>query len=190
MRQFQTVSLPLAFGVASMVALAALYAGLVHASHRAQGVAAFNEVAPVFQSPRCMNCHRSDLPRVREDGRDHVPRVRPASDGTGEGGERCTICHRDNNNPISRIPGAPHWKMPPYEMSWDGLEAADICANLKDRRFNGDRSLAEVLAHVEKDAVIAWAWTPGSDRSTPPVPFDAFKERLARWISLGAPCAD
>lgn len=80
--------------------------------------------------------------------------------------------------------------MPPYEMSWDGLEAADICANLKDRRFNGDRSLAEVLAHVEKDAVIAWAWTPGSDRSTPPVPFDAFKERLARWISLGAPCAD
>ncbi|MEO1694520.1 MAG: Isoquinoline 1-oxidoreductase subunit, partial [Pseudomonadota bacterium] len=137
-------------------------------TNNAEAINHFIQAASVMQSPRCMNCHRSDLPRVRDEARAHIPRVRPADDGAGRGGERCTICHRDTNNTITRIPGAPDWRMPPYEMSWDGLEPADICVNIQDRRMNGDRDLEALRKHFHDDHLIRWAWNPGHRRSPPP----------------------
>ena len=110
-------------------------------AQEAAALASFAKMVTVLQSPRCMNCHRSDVPRVRDDARHHVPRVEPGQDGSGVGGLRCVICHRANNSTRSRIPGAIGWQQAPYSMSWDSLTAAEICDNLKDRSMNGDRGL-------------------------------------------------
>ena len=45
---------------------------------RVRGLVAFALMAQVFKHPRCMNCHRSDVPRVRDTARRHIPRVLPA----------------------------------------------------------------------------------------------------------------
>lgn len=157
---------------------------------RAKAIAEFETASTVMMSPRCMNCHRSDLPRVRDVARAHVPRVRPATDGAGRGGERCVICHRETNNRITNIPGAPDWKMPPYEMSWDGLEPGDICFNLKDKAFNGGRDLDALLKHFETSGLVQWAWKPGRTRTPPPLSYDAFLTHIRNWLSAGAPCPD
>ncbi len=173
--------------LAFVVGLGVLYAG-ARAARDAQGRAAFAQMMTVFQHPRCVNCHRSDLPRVRDDARNHIPRVLPGEDGSGKGGMRCVICHRDQNNEFSRIPGAPDWKMPPYLMSLDGLDPVDICDNLKDRSINGNRSLKEVIAHLRKDHLVQWAWKPGSGRTPPPISYHAFLRYAEAWAKADAPC--
>ncbi len=154
----------------------------------AKAIASFEKLVTVLQSPRCMNCHRSDVPRVRDDARPHVPRVEPGTDGRGVGGLRCVICHRAGNNDRSRIPGAVAWQQAPYSMSWDGLAAADICDNLKDRSMNGDRTLADLKIHFAQDHLVQWAWAPGNNRTTPPLAYDIFLDHVSTWIDGGAPC--
>ncbi|MEL6873723.1 MAG: hypothetical protein AAFO62_13225 [Pseudomonadota bacterium] len=173
--------------VAFTAGLALLFAG-ARAARDAQGLAAFAQMATVFQHARCMNCHRSDLVRVRDDARAHIPRVLPGEDGAGVGGMQCVICHRDENNEMTRIPGAPGWRMPPYLMSLDGLDPADICDNLKDRDINGDRSLKEVIAHLKHDHLVRWSWSPGKGRSPPPISYSAFLRYANAWADADAPC--
>ncbi|MEL6299813.1 MAG: Isoquinoline 1-oxidoreductase subunit [Pseudomonadota bacterium] len=175
-------------GGLAFAAVVALIFFAARSARDAQAAASFAALMPVLQSPRCMNCHRSDLPRVRDDARKHVPKVLPADDGAGAGGMRCAICHRATNNAITRIPGAPDWKMPPYEMSLDGLTAADICDNWKDPAMNGGRSVGDVVKHLEHDHLVAWSWTPGEGRAKPPLSFDAFLAHARRWVEHGAAC--
>ena len=73
----------------------------------------FAKIVTALQSPRCMNCHRSDVPGVRNDARHHVPRVEPGEDGSDVGGFHCVISHRANNSTRSQIPGAIGWQRPP-----------------------------------------------------------------------------
>ena len=160
----------------------------VKAAREAAALDSFAKLVTVMQSPRCMNCHRSDVPRVRDDARHHVPRVEPGTDGSGIGGFRCVICHRATNNTRSRIPGAPGWQQAPYSMSWDGLTAVDICDNIKDRTMNGGRDLADLKAHFEHDHLVRWAWSPGPNRATPPLAYDDFLAHVAKWVDAGGPC--
>ena len=153
-----------------------------------RGLLAFAEMVAVMQHPRCMNCHRVSVPRIRDNARRHVPRVRSGNDGRGEGGVRCAICHKDTNNDRTRIPGAPDWRMPPYSMSWDGLHPADICDNLKDKAMNGGRDLRALQRHLKDDKLVQWAWRPGRGRSTPPVSRRQFFASFATWSDNGAPC--
>lgn len=157
-------------------------------ARRSQGLAAFESMMPVFQHPRCLNCHRSDFPRIREQGQRHYPRVRPANEGMGAGGEQCLLCHKANNNQLTRIPGAQKWRMAPYSMSWDGLDAADICGNLKDREMNGDRDPAAIKHHLEHDKLVHWAWSPGTPRTTPPISYRKLLDLADQWVKAGAPC--
>lgn len=78
--------------------------------------------------------------------------------------------------------------MPPYLMSWDGLALTDICANIKDPQYNGGRDLEALHEHFKHDHLIAWAWAPGQQRSTPPMTYENFLASVAKWVSLGAPC--
>ena len=156
------------------------------APQTARAVASFEKM--VMQSPRCMNCHRSDVPRVRDDARSHVPRVEPGKDGSGIGGFRCVICHRASNNERSRIPGAAGWKQAPYSMSWDGLSASDICENLKDRTMNGGRDLAQIRTHLAQDHLVQWAWKPGRNRNTPPLAYEELLAHVSAWVDAGGPC--
>ncbi|MGF1651561.1 MAG: hypothetical protein ACFCUN_14045 [Hyphomicrobiaceae bacterium] len=127
---------------------------------------------------------------MRDEARAHVPRVRPGPDGAGQGGERCLICHRDSNDTVTRIPGAPGWRMPPWIMSWDGLDAVDICANITNPDVNGGRSLEALAAHIEHDHLIAWAFAPGAGRTPPPMDYETFKARVRAWIAGGASCPE
>ena len=157
-------------------------------ARRSQGLAAFEKMMPVFQHPRCLNCHRSDFPRIREQQQRHYPRVRPVNEGMGAGGEQCLLCHKEENNVLTRIPGAHKWRMAPYSMSWDGLDAADICENLKDRAMNGDRDLAAIKHHLEHDKLVHWAWSPGKPRAVPPVSYQDLLKLTEQWVKAGGPC--
>lgn len=179
------LSLLVAIGVYSVVAAAP---HSKKAAKEERALASFAKMVTVLQSPRCMNCHRSDVPRVRDTARHHVPRVEPGKDGSGIGGLRCVICHRASNNKRSRIPGAVGWQQAPYSMSWDGLSAAEICDNLKDRSMNGDRGLDDLKGYFEHDHLVQWAWKPGQNRSKPPLAYEDFLAHVARWVDAGGPC--
>lgn len=153
-----------------------------------RGLESFSKIATVLQHPRCTNCHHSSQPRIRDDSRKHIPSVRSGNDGTGVGGGRCRICHRQENNKLTRIPGRKGWRMPPYSMSWDGLSAADICDNIKDQSMNGGRDLAALKHHFIHDELVKWAWDPGANRTPPPIAYDDFINHVSVWIDNGAPC--
>ncbi len=181
-------TLILLVGPLLLAAMAWLFLNVTSSARQARGLEAFKDVLAVIQHPRCLNCHQSHMPRIRENGRPHVPRVRAGNLGVGLGGHRCSICHRDTNNAITKIPGAAGWRKPPYSMSWNGLEASDICENLKDKQMNGGRDLAGLLHHLENDTLVTWAWSPGEALQSAPSSHQRFVARAQVWIDAGAPC--
>lgn len=152
------------------------------------GVDAFANVARVLRHPRCLNCHPAgDRPHVGDDARVHAMNVQRGDDGFGRVGQRCTTCHRDANQPLAGVPGAPHWHLAPRSMGWEGLDDHALAEALKDRSKNGDRSLADLREHMSEDALVLWGWDPGPGREAVPVSHEAFVEALDAWIDAGAP---
>jgi hypothetical protein len=73
-------------------------------------------------------------------------------------------------------------------MKWQGLTGHDLCLAFKDKNKNGGRSLDEVIAHIDHDALVNWAWNPGADREPIPIPHGDFIKILQRWVNGGALC--
>ena len=165
-----------------------LCAPLVHAADKDRGLRAFAAMMKVMAHPRCLNCHQDTHPRVRTGRRIHLPRLKIGDDGFGVGGNRCSICHSDENNLLTRIPGAAGWRMPPYTMSWNGLQPGDICENIKDKEMNGGRDLAGLIDHLEHDTLVIWAWSPGTPRQPAPTSHREFVDLTRAWVASGAPC--
>ena len=158
---------------------------------RARSVALFNEMGKVIQSPRCLNCHpRGDRP-TQHDGIAHSP---PVSRGGGNGvpGLQCTTCHGPANvafeNGRGSIPGNPAWLLAPREMAWAGKSLGAICAQMKDPKRNGGRSLADLLKHNATDGLVGWGWAPGVGRKPAPGTQQSFGELTKAWIDAGAAC--
>lgn len=150
--------------------------------------ALFAPVARVLRHPRCLNCHPAgDRPHVGDDARLHAMNVQRGDDGHGRVGQRCTTCHRDANQPLAGVPGAPHWHLAPRSMGWEGLDDHDLAEAIKDRAKNGDRSLDDLREHMSHDPLVLWGWDPGPGRSAVPVPHDTFVRQLDAWIDAGAP---
>jgi len=151
---------------------------------------AFQRAAPVFQHPRCTNCHnRGEGPRQGDAQRVHLQSVKRGPDGRGEGAQRCTACHRATNTGGGTVPGAPDWRMPPPgRAGWDGLTPAEICAALKDPARNAGLGLDQLVEHMASDALVRWAWAPGGIRSKPPLAQDEFIDLMRRWREAGAAC--
>ena len=69
-----------------------------------------------------------------------------------------------------------------------------MCADVKDKTKNVNRDLAAVLAFIEYDQFITWAWDSGTRasglrRTTPPLnTHDDFVNVVKRWIAASAPC--
>lgn len=149
---------------------------------------AFGEIARVLRHPRCLNCHPSDdRPTVGDDARRHDMNVQRGDDGHGRVGQRCDTCHRDENQPLARIPGAPHWHLAPRSMGWVGLDDHDLAEALKDRTKNGGRSLDDLREHMASDPLVLWGWNPGPGRKAVPIPHSRFVQLLDTWIDGGAP---
>ncbi len=154
-----------------------------------RSAAMFDEMVKVFRHPRCNNCHvDGDRPRQGDDRRLHQPWVRRGDSGFGVPGLRCYSCHNEENFDPAGIPGAVNWHLAPRSMAWEGKSATDICEQLKDPERNGDRSLADIVEHVEKDPLVTWGWAPGGKRASAPGTQAVFVALMGAWVENGAVC--
>jgi hypothetical protein len=161
------------------------------ASEQGQSIAAFQEVATVLQSPRCMNCHVvGDRPRQGDDRHIHGQNVMRGPDGKGLPGLRCSNCHQDRNQESAGgPPGASDWQMPRagQPMAWEGLSVGDLCRSITDPKRNGNRKAADLIPHM-RTSLVMWAWAPGPERTVPPLSNDQFMANLQEWVATGAAC--
>jgi hypothetical protein len=152
---------------------------------------AFREVASVLTSPRCLNCHVPDEgPLQGDDDHPHSMNVKRGADGKGFAALRCFACHQSENTKVLHgPPGAPDWQLPPPKtpMAWKGLSTGELCRTLKDPAKNGNRSLQDLIGHMDT-SLVRWAWNPGPGRTLPPLSHDEFVSRLREWIETGAAC--
>jgi cytochrome c553 len=148
----------------------------------------------VLSHPRCVNCHpKDDTPKQGEAARVHVPPMTRGPQSHGPAGLQCGACHQEQNNAASGVPGAPLWHLAPRSMAWRGLSAGELCRALIDRKKNGNRSIEATVKHLSEDALVAWAWHPGTDasgkaREPVPVPREEFIKTVQAWAKLGAVC--
>ncbi len=158
---------------------------------RARSQALFSEMGKVLQHPRCVNCHpRTDRP-LRKQGVPHSPPVERGIDGLGAAGMRCDTCHGPANVAFvggGSIPGNPAWHLAPREMAWEGKTLGQICAQLKDAKRNGGRTLAQIHEHNATDSLVGWGWDPGAGREPAPGSQKLFGELTQAWIDSGAVC--
>jgi hypothetical protein len=154
---------------------------------------AFRAVASVLTSPRCLNCHvPGDGPLQGDDNHPHTMNVKRGADGKGSAALRCFACHQtENANFLHGPPGAVDWQLPPPKtpMAWKGLTTGELCGTLKDPAKNGNRSLQDLIPHMNT-SLVRWAWNPGPGRTLPPLPHDEFVSRLKEWIETGAACPE
>jgi len=151
--------------------------------------ALFSEASRVLLHARCVNCHPAgDSPHQGTELAMHDPPVVRGPDNHGVPGNECTTCHQDRNQELTRVPGAPSWHLAPVEMAWVGKSAADVCAQLKDPRRNGGKTLAQITEHSAKDKLVGWAWSPGHGREPAPGTQQQFGALIAAWVETGAAC--
>jgi hypothetical protein len=157
-----------------------------------RSVALFQQMWPVLQHPRCMNCHpRSDFPRQGNDRHRHTMNVTRGADDHGAVGLQCRTCHQSANQSASGVPGAPDWHLAPVRMAWEGLTMGEVCRALLDPARGGLQP-TQLVAHLNT-GLVRWAWAPGTDthsqpRATPPMSHRQFVELAREWVATGAGC--
>jgi hypothetical protein len=154
----------------------------------ARSAALFVEAGKVIQHPRCLNCHPVGNRPSQGTGHPHQPPVERGPDGFGVTAMRCQTCHQAANFDPGRVPGHPEWHLAPASMGWQGRTLAEICAQMKDRARNRNRSLDEIVEHMSHDTLVGWAWSPGADRAPPPGSQAAFGALVKAWVDSGAAC--
>jgi len=155
---------------------------------KARSLALFEEVGKVLQHPRCLNCHpRTERPTQTDAMRPHMPLVVRA-DGIGAPGLHCFTCHHDKNFDPANVPGNPKWMLAPPEMAWQGKTLGQICVQLKDKKRNGNRTMAELEQHMAKDDLVGWGWHPGGNRTPVPGTQAQFGGLFKAWAESGAHC--
>ncbi|MGV3621938.1 MAG: Isoquinoline 1-oxidoreductase subunit [Archangium sp.] len=153
--------------------------------------ALFMESTKVLLHPRCANCHPAgDSPLQGMDQHVHYPPVSRGPKDDGVVGMQCGTCHQEANQELIRVPGAPKWHVAPLEMAWVGRSPREICAQVKDVKRNGGKSLAQLHEHMAHDELVAWAWNPGSGREPAPGTQQQLGELIGAWIDSGAHCPE
>jgi hypothetical protein len=151
--------------------------------------ALFTEAGKVLLSPRCLNCHpNGDRPTQGDDLHQHEPMVVRGQANLGATALRCMTCHQGANFAPAGVPGHPQWHLAPLSMAWQGKSLGQICAQLKDRKRNGGKSLAQIQEHMGHDSLVGWAWNPGANRAPAPGTQAQFGQLIEAWIASGAAC--
>jgi hypothetical protein len=154
-----------------------------------RAIALFNEAGKVILNPRCVNCHPAgDRPRQGDDGHPHQPLVVRGMGGFGAIGMHCTTCHGPENFDPGRVPGHPLWHLAPIEMAWVDKSLGEICAQIKDPKRNGGKSLDEIVHHMGEDSLVGWGWHPGVGRAPVPGTQQEFGALIKAWVEAGADC--
>lgn len=157
-----------------------------------RSVALFNQIAPVLEHPRCMNCHTStDFPRQGDDRHRHIMNVKRGPENMGAPGLECSTCHQKSNSSAG-VPGNPVWHLAPLSMAWEGRSRGEICRSLLDPK-RGAMTKTQLSHHMGEDPLVAWAWDPGVDvdghpRNQPPIGHEAFGKLVDQWLESGAHC--
>lgn len=160
-------------------------------SDPAKSTAAFAGIAKVLLHPRCANCHPTDdQPRQGDASAVHDPPVWRGASGFGVPGVGCDACHQPSNSAAAGVPGAPGWRLPPKSMGWLGKSPAALCAQLKDPKRNGGRSLDALHQHMANDHLVAWGWHPGDGRAPAPGTQAQLGALVRTWIDTGAHCPE
>jgi hypothetical protein len=162
------------------------------------GLQLWKKIHRVFSHPRCANCHVGDDNLPMWSGASYGTTARPHGMNIDAGGDRlrdgaayipCTTCHSLQNSPMPHgPPGATVWRLAPVEMQWFGKSSAEICMQIKDHVRNGDRSLAGIADHIEKDDLVHWGWSPGPGREPAPFSPGNLVAFIKQWDKAGAPC--
>lgn len=189
-----TLALPLALLAApqgSGLRPASSFASIADANQRSAAI--FAEMGKVLTHPRCVNCHpRTDRPLQGDKGEPHMPEVVRGPNGTGVAGLECATCHGPANvafeNGVGSVPGDPRWHLAPIEMAWEGKSLRQICEQLKDKKRNGGKTLAELHTHNATDHLVGWGWNPGEGRTPAPGTQAEFGGLTKAWIDSGARC--
>lgn len=159
------------------------------ASDRERSAAMFAEAARVFQHPRCANCHPADgRPRQGDDSRIHEPPVTGGEDGHGVAAMLCGSCHQLANYDLVGMPGAPGWHLAPATMQFLDTTPREICERMKNPKYNGGKTLEQVVHHVGHDALVLWGWKPGADREPAPGDPTTLGGLIHGWAKTGAVC--
>jgi hypothetical protein len=158
-----------------------------------RSAAIFAEMGKVLTHPRCVNCHpRTDRPLQGDGGAPHNPPVTRGPDGHGAPGLECSTCHGPRNvaltNGKGSMPGHPAWHLAPRSMAWEGKTLGEICVQLKDRRRNGGKTLAQLVEHNTHDGLVGWGWNPGDGRAPAPGTQAEFGALTKAWVDSGAAC--
>ena len=162
---------------------------------RDQGLAAFETIRGVFQSPRCQNCHPSgDAPLQGEDGHPHTMNVERGPDGFGRTGQTCTTCHGPATPPSTygqhEPPGVlAGWHMPGpnQKLVFAGLAPGELCRRLIDRTQNGGLDPAGLRGHLDTP-LVTWGWDPGFGRAPVATPRAQFLTAFETWSHASTPC--
>lgn len=167
------------------------FAGIADPS--ARSLAIFAEMGKVIQHPRCVNCHpRTDRPLQGDAQQPHNPPVARGPADRGMAGLECSTCHGPRNvafaNGTGSIPGHPEWHVAPIEMAWEGKTLGQICAQIKDRKRNGGKTLEQLIEHNSHDTLVGWGWNPGPGRTPVPGTQAQFGELTRAWVASGAKC--
>ncbi len=159
------------------------------ANRRARSIALFQEAGKVITSPRCLNCHpATERPLQNDDMHPHEPPVKRGAGGMGMPGMRCFTCHGSANFDPGKVPGNPRWLLAPAEMAWVGKSLGQICAQIKDPRVNGRKSMKELVDHMAHDELVGWGWNPGAGRTPAPGTQEEFGKLIQAWADTGAEC--
>ncbi len=103
-------------------------------------------------------------------------------DGIGAPGLHCFTCHHAENFDPANVPGNLKWMLAPPEMAWQGKTLGQICLQLKDRKRNGGRTMAQLEEHMATDDLVGWGGIPAAIARPCPAP----RPSLARSVqSLG-----
>src|ERR1700687_1315282 len=143
------------------------FASITNQSERSRAL--FIEAGRVLQHPRCLNCHPvGERPTQGNDGHPHSPLVVRGADDKGAIAMRCATCHQAANYEEAGVPGHPLWHVAPKSMAWQTKSLSQICAQIKDPKRNGGKTLSAMQEHMAHDSLVGWGWMPGGNREPAP----------------------
>lgn len=68
------------------------------------------------------------------------------------------------------------------------MTPGELCRSLTDPTRNGGRDPDALLEHVSHDSLVLWGWSPGGERTRPPLEHADFVAAFRGWIDAGMPC--
>jgi hypothetical protein len=131
---------------------------------------------PLFQHPRCLNCHQFNS--ARSQGLSYT---------THRSRYLCDSCHHPQ---LTGLKGG-EWQAPVARLDWTGLAPRETCELIK-RNAGGADATRRLREHLLDDGRIHWAldsgMIPGGSRPTPEGGSVAWRQAVQIWLASGMRC--